>query len=380
MRIGIDGTDLLADHLTGVEYSTLQLVRTLPGVDASHEYVLYFNFVRAEYTRRFEERVRPCLSNRLEARICRVPNRLMHLARTWLGWPIDLTLGRCDVIHHPCFVLKPQRWGARVVTFYDMMPLTHPDQYPAKDVEEFWSLVPRAARDADAIIAISQHTKTEIISLLAVPPERVTVVHLGVDPIFRPRTPEEVAAVRRRLGLTRPYLLFVGTAEPRKNLPRLVEAMARCRAAGLKGVDLVLAGKSAWGSDALRACVDRRGMAEVVRFPGYVAAEDLPALYSGAEALALPSLAEGFGMPLLEAMACGTPVVASRTTSIPEVAGDAGVLFDPEDVEDIVGALIRVVTDSELRATLVARGLARAAQFTWERTAKETLAVYEAVA
>jgi glycosyltransferase involved in cell wall biosynthesis len=381
MRIGIEGMDMLADHLTGVERSILQLVRALPAVDAQHEYVLYFNFVRTEYVRRFEERVHPLLSERVQARICRIPNWVMRIARNRFGWPIDFTLGPCDVVHYPHPQVCPQRRGARIVTFYDLLPLSHPVHYPAAEwVERFRRDAPQAARQADAIIAISHYTKAELIRLLSVPPEQITVVHLGVDPVFQPGSPEDVAALRRRLGLPRPYFLFVGTAEPRKNLPHLLEAVARCQAAGLKGMDLVLAGTRSWGTAAAQTRVAELGMEDMVRFPGYVAERDLPALYSGAEAFVLPSLTEGFGMPLLEAMACGTPVVGSRTTSIPEVVGDAGLLFDPEDVEDLASALTRVVTDSALRVALVARGRARAAQFSWERTAKETLAVYEAVA
>ena len=371
---------MVAEYLTGVEYSLMELVRHLPQVDDRNEYVLYLNFVRQEYVARFESRVRPLLSDRVEARICRIPNFLMQFARRWAQCPIERTIGPCAVVHYPSFDMHQQSHGARVATIHDLMPLDYPDQYPAAYVARFRRTVPRITRDADALIAVSRHTKDTIVERLGVAPDRIVVVHHGVDDRFRPAPAAQVAALRSKLGLSGPYLLFVGTAEPRKNLLRLVDAFAMLCRRRPGDLELVLAGKAAWGSASLRARITARGLGARIRLPGHIAGSDLPALYSGAAMFVLPSLAEGFGMPILEAMACGVPVAASNTTALPEVYGDAALGLDPTNTEAIAFALERVLDDSTLRADLIMRGLKRAACFSWEASARKTLGVFEAVA
>jgi glycosyltransferase involved in cell wall biosynthesis len=233
------------------------------------------------------------------------------------------------------------------------------------------------ARKADALIAVSQHTKDMIVEHLGVSEDRIFVARHGVDPHFRRLPKADVEAYRARSGLQRPYLLFVGTAEPRKNLLRLVDAYARLRHQGHDDLQLVVAGKSAWGSTALREHIDGLGLAPHVRLLGYVPAEDLPLLYNGADVFSLPSIAEGYGMPLLEAMACGVPVVASNLTALPEVFGDAAIGVDPLDSDALAEAIDRVRGDTQLRLEMVARGLRRAASLTWESSARQTVAVFE---
>jgi glycosyltransferase involved in cell wall biosynthesis len=380
MRIGIEASNMLAEFLTGVEYSLVQLVRHLPRADNRNEYVLYFNFIRPEYAARFETRVRPLLSERIDARICRVPNRLLQLARGWTRWPIERTLGPCAAVLYPAFDMHAQRRGARVATIHDLMPLTHADQYSGRDVADFRRSVPRIAREADALIAVSQHTKEMIVERLSVAPERIVVVHHGVDETFCPAPAAAVTELRRKLGLVRPYILFVGTAEPRKNLLRLIDAFALLRRDVLQEFDLVLAGKAAWGSQRIRERIAAHALESQVFLPGHIGSADLPALYTGAAVFVLPSLAEGFGMPLLEAMACGVPVVASNTTALPEVYGDAALGFDPTSTEALTNALEHVLGDTSLRADLVARGFRRASHFSWEDSARKTRDVLEAVA
>lgn len=378
MRIGIEGSKLLEPHLTGIEYSLLELLRHLVQHDDGHEYVLYFNFVRPEYAQRFDERVRPLLGERLRAQVCKLPSTVVWWARNWLRWPIDSSLGRCDLVYYHAFDMRPQWFGARVATMHDLMPITHAEYYPATDVAHFKRLVPAMAHRADRLIAVSEWTRDCLVEHFGIAADRISVVPHGVAPHFRPASAQARADCLRRHRLDQPYVLFVGTAEPRKNLLRLVDAMALLRQRRADTPLLAIAGKSAWGSAELRNHLHATGMAEHTRLLGFVDAADLPALYSGATTFVLPSIAEGFGMPLLEAMACGAPVVAANTTALPEVYGDAALGADPLDSEALADAVARVCDDATLRATLVERGLRRAAQFTWQASAHKARLAFEA--
>lgn len=377
MRIGIEANCLLLPHLTGIEYSLLELVRHLPRAAPQHEYRLHFNFTRADFRQRYEERILPLLGGRLQSRHCRVPSRVMQLLKDWLRWPIEASLGRCDAVFYHRLDVQPQRWGRKVVTIHDLMPMTHASHYPAADAAHFQRKVPGIVRDADALVAVSQYTKDALVERLGADASRITVVHHGVDPRFARPDAGTIAAMKDRLGLARPYLLFVGTAEPRKNLPRLLDAYARLRGEGHEDLCFVIAGKSAWGSQALRERIAALALQDDVVLTGPVDSADLPALYAGADVFSLPSIAEGFGMPLLEAMACGTPVVASNTTALPEVYGDAALGVDPFDSDALADAIARIRSDAALRAVLVERGLRRAAAFSWGQSAQRLASVLE---
>jgi alpha-1,3-rhamnosyl/mannosyltransferase len=238
------------------------------------------------------------------------------------------------------------------------------------------ALEPAVTR-ASHIITPSRSTRDDVLKLLPVDPERVSVVPEGVDPIFAPRPANEVAARLAPLGLRAgEYLLYVGTIEPRKNLLRLLQALDL---AGATTGPLVLAGGHGWNNAAIRTAVERLARTGRVRSLGYVPDELRPVLLTGARAFVYPSLYEGFGLPPLEAMACGTPVLTSNVSSLPEVVGDAALFVNPDDVDALATGLARLWRDETLRADLRARGLAQARQFSWERTARATLDVYRAV-
>jgi glycosyltransferase involved in cell wall biosynthesis len=217
-----------------------------------------------------------------------------------------------------------------------------------------------------------------VVELLGIDPARISVTHLGVDARFRPPDPEERAAFLQRQQLVRPYILAVGTLEPRKNLPGLLRAYARL--APEVPHDLVLVGAEGWLTGEIHATLEKLRLGGRVRMTGFVADDDLPHWYGGADLFAFASLYEGFGLPVVEAMACGVPVVTSNVSSLPEVAGDAAVLVDPADVDAIADGLRRVLTDTDLARRLRHSGLKRAARFTWEQTAARTVAVYREVA
>lgn len=286
---------------------------------------------------------------------------------------------RLDLVHDPTGVMPLLLTSvARVLTIHDAIPYVCPQTSTRLDWLIFHGWLPWAVRRADAIVTVSRRSREDIVTHLPVSPERVAVVPLAADQRFRPMKKAEIEPVLRGCGIERPYILYVGSLESRKNLPRLLEAYDRLRQRSTPW-KLVVVGARKWKSSPIFDTVHRLGLEPYVQFTGYVPDEHLPALYSGADLFVFPSLYEGFGLPPLEAMACGTPVVCSNAASLPEVVGDAAVTVDPYDVDALAEAMHRVLADRELREDLRARGLARARQFTWERTARETLAVYREV-
>jgi glycosyltransferase involved in cell wall biosynthesis len=262
---------------------------------------------------------------------------------------------------------------------HDLAFLTLPDAaYPTLRVY-LERVVPRSARRATRIIAVSERTRQDVLDYLELPEDRVCTVYEGVDPVFRLAGDPALARTQvRSLGVDQPYILTVGTLQPRKNYPRLLEVYARLRRRGLRH-RLVIAGARGWMDDPIFRSIDDlhlRDHVTVVR----PSDASLVALYQAADAFIYPSLYEGFGLPPLEAMACGVPVACSRASSLPEVAGDAALLFDPTDPEGMEEALRNVLQDDDLRAELRRRGLAQAARFSWDRAAQETVRVYQEAA
>lgn len=362
MRIAIDASRVSVAERTGTERYSYELIAALARVDRRRSYTLYTNGLPAAL---------PPLG----------PNfalRSIPLRRLWTHARLGPALARDrpDLLFVPAHVV-PLAHPASVVTVHDLGYLSFPEAHTARRRLELhlttrWSL--RAAR---RVIAISHATRADLLRRYGADPARVAVVHHGLGGGFRPvEDPAAVAAAMARHGLTAPYFLYVGTVQPRKNLGRLIEAFAAATAgAGGPPHTLAIAGRRGWLSDTIERRAAELGAAGRVRMLGYLPDADLPALLSGATAFLFPSLYEGFGMPVLEAMACGAPVLTSTTSSLPEVAGDAALLVDPADTAAIAAAIGRLAADAALRAELRARGLARAASFTWERCARETLAV-----
>lgn len=373
MRIGIEASDLVAEKLTGIEYALSELVAHLPQADTQTEFALYLNFVRKEYAERFTQRVQPLLSERVKAYVCRMPNRVMQVLHNSLQYPLDWSIGKSDVVLYPSFAMHAQRRGARVATIHDLMPITHAAYFSEKHVSDFQRIVPKIAREADALIAVSEYTKQMLVTHLSIPAEKITVVHHGVSTLFQPAHPSSIDRVKQKYQLQKPYILFVGTAEPRKNLKRLLEAMTILLRYYRLEVDLVIVGKAAWGSPAIQACIEKHALADHVHLLGHIESTELPAIYSGAMAAVQPSIAEGFGMPVLEAMACGTPIVIANTSALPEVAGDAALQFNPDQAEELAHQLSHLIENTPLRENMVNKGKLRAAEFTWAKAAHNTL-------
>jgi Glycosyltransferase len=297
--------------------------------------------------------------------------RLWHRAR--LPIPVEVFTGPVDLFYSPDFVLPPTRPGTRtLLTVHDLSFLRYPDHFVPKLVRYLERVVPASVARADRVLADSEATRADLIRLLGTPPEKVEVLYSGVDPRFRPE-PEsgERERLRARYGLDRPYVLSVGTLQPRKNFVRLIRAFARLPDTGRV---LVIAGGRGWLYESVLEEAARHP--DRVRVLGFVEDADLPALYRGADLFVFPSFYEGFGLPVLEAMACGVPVVASDASSIPEMVGTAGILLPPDDAQGMAGALLQLLQDAAFHAEMRQRALEQAGWFSWEQTARRTLEAY----
>jgi glycosyltransferase involved in cell wall biosynthesis len=352
----------------GVSNYTEALLYALAEIDRHNHYSIYTTRGLDKATLKLPSnfRVRPSLLPTINPRI-RIP---------WeqLLAPLLLRLTNADVFHGvlnvtPLFCPTPT-----VVTIHDLAFWSFPQTFRRVNRTYLTWATRVAARQAARILAVSEATKQEIVRLLDVPPERIVVTYDACDERFHPPEPGALAAFRRRAGLPETFFLFLGTLEPRKNIPMLLEAYARI--AAHTDASLIIGGGKGWLYEPIFAKAEELNLGDRVRFVGYVDNDDLPLWYAAATAFVFPSLYEGFGMPLLEAMACGTPVITTSSSSLPEVVGDAGLIVSPTDVEELCEAMRRVITDAELRRELRERGLRRARRFSWRATAERTLMAY----
>lgn len=283
---------------------------------------------------------------------------------------------RVDLVHVPYFGPPWVRLRPLVVTVHDLLMLALPDYRPSLAFKLYiWAAV-RALPRADRVIADSNWTRQDILRFAKVPPDRVEVVPLGVDPAFGAGvTPERVEAVRRRYGLDRPYILYLGGFDRRKQVSRLIRVFGRVPGPWLLALGGRLPPPGPIFPD-IRPAIRQAGIEGRVRLLGPVPDDERPALYAGADLFVYPSVYEGFGLPPLEAMACGTPVVCSNRTALPEVVGDAALLVDPEDDESLLAGILKLLKDPDLRAELRARGPEQARQFSWQKTAEATFWAY----
>ena len=332
--------------------------------------LFYFDFKRA---------ARPFAVARGSERVVRwCPGRLAQWAWKTLRWPpFDALCGAADLYHFPNFVLPPLRRGRSVVTIHDVSFLRYPQFAEEKNLRHLRAHMRETIRRADAILTVSAFSAGEITELFDVEPARVHAVHNGIAAHFRPAAPAPVRTVRERHGLRKPYLLTVGTLEPRKNLPFLVDLFEALERPDL---DLVIAGMAGWKVSGILQRLHESRRAEDIRWIEYVGDDELPALYSGAEAFVCTSVYEGFGFPPLEAMACGTPVLSSSGGSLAEVLDDAAVVRHDFELAAWRDSLLGLLDDTAGRASLRAAGRARASRFTWENAARQIWDVYRRVA
>lgn len=365
MRVGIDASSIVGDR-GGVGWHTYHLLKAMIGLNEGVEFVGY---------------VKPgSLQNGTPKGWTGGGSiRWVESGRWTMPWR-----GRwdeLDLYHGTNFKMKTTGRFGGVVTIYDLWMDRYP-QYSPKLFGQRASFLRtrRTAWRARKVITISEFSARDIVSLYGLPLDRIAVIPCGVSDDFRPRRdPAAFAELCRRIGLPdAPFILFVGGADPRKNHRTLVRAFAK-RADELKGCRLVLIGDQTRRFGNMAETVAQCGVEGRVICPGRLPVEDITRLYSHAEVFVFPSLYEGFGMPVIEAMACGAPVVTSNRTALPEVAGDAALLVNPENDDELAEAMVRILRDTPLRESLRAKGFTRARQFTWERASRQTLEVYRAL-
>jgi glycosyltransferase involved in cell wall biosynthesis len=363
VRIGIDAR-LVYYHQAGIGQYILRLTQALAQIDREDEFVIFKS--RKDKTHIIDQ------ANFLQKKLW-TPNH-HRFERTAMSF--ELAPFALDVLHSPDFIPPSHTRFPSVITMHDLAFLLYP-RFLTRDSARYYGQVDLAARQANHIIAVSESTKRDTVRLLGVPESKITVIHEAAHPLFTPVTNDEaLVRTRARYALPAEFILFVSTIEPRKNLPTLLRAFRRLRDNYKSPAILAIAGNRGWLAEEVDQVLEELKLGELVHFLGGVPNEELVYLYNAASLFVLPSFYEGFGLPPLEAMACGTPVVVSKVSSLPEVVGDAGMLVEPEDVEGLTVAMWRVLTDEKLRREMRAKGLKRAATFSWERAARETLAVY----
>lgn len=363
MHIGIDAR-LVYHTRAGIGEYTLRLTQALARTFGEHHFTLLQD-------RRDKQSL-------LAAPNIKVAHTLVpshhRLEQQLLPWVVNHLA--TDVFHSPDFIPPLHSAGPSVITIHDLAFLIYP-HFLTRDSARYYGQIDRAIRRANRIIAVSESTKHDLIKKLGASEDKITVIYEAADPLFRPE--EHAAAlhhVQALFEIPEDFILFVGTIEPRKNIPGLLRAYRRLRDKYKLTPALVLAGAPGWLSEDVAKLVNDLELKAHCFFLGRVSSHDLLHLYNAAQCLAHPAFYEGFGVTPLEAMACGTPVVVSNVSSLPEVVGDAALLVDPKNDEEITVALWRVLTDAALRAQLRAKGLRRAEAFSWERAACQTMEVY----
>lgn len=371
-RIAIDYTPAF-EQSGGIGRYVRELTAALASLDEAKAYRLFVSGVAASA-------LPPAPAPNLQWRPTAIAPR--WLARIWqrarLPLPVELFTGKVDLFHATDFVLPYTLQSTRtLLTVHDLSFVRVPEAASPPLKVYLDAVVPRSVARADHVLADSRATKNDLVELYKTPADKITVLYSGVDQRFRRVSDQQALdSTRAKYQLADvSYVLSVGTVQPRKNYSRAIQALAEVRATGID-LHYVIAGAKGWLEDEMRETIVSAGMEDFVHILGYVDDADLPALYSGSRMLLMPSLYEGFGLPIVEAMACGLPVITSNISSLPEVAGDAAILVNPTDTVEIRDAMLAVESDSILRGQLVQKGYRQAAQFSWQRSAAQLLSVY----
>jgi glycosyltransferase involved in cell wall biosynthesis len=382
MRIGIDARAILNPEKaapTGVANYVWQLVKNLLEMDKENQYILFFDFkVQDKDVKRFTQP---------NVKIKFFPfsdyKKYMPAAYSEILGMATFAREKMDVLHttSPLYRVPASYRGKIVTTFYDFAPYRRGDLFPKLSTAKLKTLYSFAAKKSDRIITVSESTKKDAREFLGYPEEKITRIYNGIDKRFFQQDEHSKDDMKKEHGILGKYILFLGTLEPRKNLSRVLDAFARFKKSYKNKFDyqLVVAGKRGWLMETYFQQASDLGIADDVVFTGYVGGDELKPLYTSAEFFVMPSLWEGFGQTIVEAMACGTPCLVSKVSSIPEITGDAAYFVDPHDTEGITKGMMELASNRELREKLSAAGREQAKKFSWEKCARETLEVYKNV-
>lgn len=378
MHVSFDAQPLIAGQKTGVGFCEAGMIRALASLYPEPRYALDFFSFRHRQAKL--DTLEPFTRQGLALNECAwFPGTVYRAACSLTPLPYRLFLGgKAQITHFFNFLLPPGVAGKRITTVHDMAFRAFPETVRLKTRTMLQVSLEKSCKRAHRIMVVSEFTRQELIKYMNVPADKIFVAYNGVDTgVFYPRTdPQALQRTRDKYGIPDSYFLYLGTLEPRKNIERLIEAYAALRSKRPDCPVLVLAGRKGWLYNTIFQRVAQLHLEERVLFTGYVEDGDAPFLLSGAHAFLFPSLYEGFGMPPLEAMACGVPVLTANTSSLPEVVGDAALLVDPYDVDSILFGMERLLDDEQLRRDLAEKGRARAALFTWEASAHTVMGVY----
>lgn len=387
MKIGIDISQIVYEG-TGVATYTKSLVEGFARVDKDNQYVLFGSSLRN--SKALKE-----FANTLDKKIFKkkfyfLPPKLLELL--WNGIhlvPIETFIGEVDVFHSSDWLEPPTKIAKKITTIHDLTVFKYPETFQVRGGHDIVANQKRklffVKHYSDLIIAVSETTKQDAMEILKIPEKKIRVIYEAADPLFSQREAGEVLEIRKKYRIEGDYLFCAGTREPRKNLDRVMMAFAEIARAN-PDLQLVIAGKYGWGNDSSKfkamptgRQVQSSKLETKVKILGFVEKEDLARLYSGATAFVYPSLYEGFGLPILEAMSCKCPVITSNLSSMKEIAGEAALLVDPENIEGLAGAISKVCRNKKFRESMISQGIKRAAEFSWDKTALQTLEAYHSL-
>ncbi len=381
MRIGIDISQIVYEG-TGVATYTRSLVEALLRGDRENEYVLFGSSLRNRGP--LNEFVKKLAADNVRKRFSLLPPKLLEFL--WNGihiFPIENFTGELDVWHSSDWLEPPTRKAKRVTTIHDLTVFKYPETFTPRGghniVENQKRKLHFVKHYSDMVIAVSESTKRDIMEILDIPEKKIKVIYEAAGKNFFQRGAEAIEAVKKKFQIKGDYLLCVGTREPRKNLGTAILAFAEIAAAN-KDLCLVIAGKYGWGEESLKVKLQSSQLGQRVKILGFVEEEDLACLYSGTTAFIYPSFYEGFGLPILEAMSCGCPVITSNLGAMKEIAGEAAILVNPKSSEEVAGAISKIYRNQKTSQRLKLESLKRAKEFSWEKAALETLQIYQSLA
>ena len=370
IRIAFDATSLQANKM-GAGVYIFQLLCALAVVDKNN---FYYIFISPENIETLE--INQSNFNFIPVSL---QNRIARIAWEQTALPLQIINLKIDVLHSPHYTTPIIKNCKSVVTFHDMTFYLFPEMHEKAKVILFKNMIQYSSLAANKIISVSQSTSTDMMKILDIDPTKICTVLSAANPKYFVQDTDHIEQVCSKYSLEqKQYLLFVGALEPRKNIPLLIEAYSKL-VEEFPNIPLVIVGKKGWMYQSIFELVESLNISDEVRFLGYVDEDDLVALYNGAKVFVYPSTYEGFGFPVLEAMQCGTPVITSNTSSLPELAGDSALLIDPNNVDDLLNKMRNLLVNDSLAMELSVKGLARASLFTWQNTAMQTLNVYQSL-